>query len=109
MVKIIAKEEQSLLRRTLVKASVAFEGPTPARDSIREKLAQILKVPEEQVIVKKVKTQYGVQEAEVEAMVYPDIEDAKAVENKSLIAKHAKKEEPKEESSESAEDTEESA
>lgn len=100
MADIISKEEQPLLGRTLVQAKASFEGPTPARTTIRKEVAKALGEKEEHVIIKTINTGYGAQSALIEAAIYKKIEDAQAIEHKSLMGKHEKKEEPKEEAPE---------
>lgn len=97
MATIISKEERPLLGRTDVQASISFEGATPSRKDVRKDVAKALGEKIEHVIVKTIKTGYGGQSAHVEAAVYKNLDDAKALEHKSRMAKHEIKEEPKEE------------
>lgn len=95
MAQILSKEEQPLLGRTNVQVSISFQGATPARTTVRKEVAKALGEKEEHVYVKTITTHYGAQEAIVEAAIYKKVEDAKAVEHKSRMAKHEIKEEPK--------------
>ncbi|MBD3209628.1 hypothetical protein GF367_04405 [Candidatus Woesearchaeota archaeon] len=97
MAEILSKETQPLLGRTLIQARISFEGTTPDRMKVREDVAKAAGVPAKQLLVRTINTIYGKQEATVTGAVYENMDDAKAVEHKSLIAKHEKKEAPKEE------------
>ena len=103
MVEILNKEEQPLLGRTLLTARMAFEGATPGRKKVRTELAKAAKVKEEQLIVRSMKSGFGAQELNIDAAVYKKLDDAKAVEHKSLMAKHAPAEKPAEEGSDEKE------
>ncbi|MBW2983325.1 hypothetical protein KY327_03395 [Candidatus Woesearchaeota archaeon] len=107
MVEILNKEEQPLLGRTLLTARMAFEGATPDRKKVRVALAKAAKVKEEQLIVRSMKSGFGAQELDIDAAVYKKLDDAKAVEHKSLMAKHAPAEKPAEEGSEKEESADE--
>ena len=107
MAEIINKEEHKLLGRTNVTANISFEGATPARDKVRKEIAKALGEKEEHIIIKTIQNNYGKQEARVEAAIYKKIEDAKAVEHKSLIKKHIKEEPKKEEPKETSEEKKE--
>ncbi|MFP4524679.1 MAG: hypothetical protein ACLFO2_05240 [Candidatus Woesearchaeota archaeon] len=104
MVEILNKEEQPLLGRTLLTARMAFEGATPDRKKVRAELAKAAKVKEEQLIVRSMKSGFGERELDIDAAVYKKLDDAKAVEHKSLMAKHAPAEKPAEEASEEQKD-----
>jgi len=116
---IISKEEQPLLKRTVIKARIAFEGKTPSRQEVRRKLAKALKAKEELLIIKHIYTGFGERSAEIHAALYERLEDAKAVEHAKLLEKHVVKEEQQEEeaagekadqpSGESASDAQEAA
>jgi ribosomal protein S24E len=97
MAELINKEEHKLLGRTSITASISFEGATPARDKVRKEIAKLTGEKEDHVIIKKIKTHYGTQQALVEAAIYKNLDDAKLIENKSLIKKHSKEEAKKEE------------
>ncbi len=96
-INIVDKNEQKLLGRTLVRATLSYEGTTPSRKQVRAELSKALKEKEENVIVQHIYTSYGGNEADIHAAVYKNLEDAKAVEHKKLMEKHVVKEEKKEE------------
>lgn len=104
MAKIQNKEEQPLLGRTLIIATMNYEGKTPARKKVREEVAKAAGVKLEELIIRRITTTFGGGEIAIEAAIYKKAEDAKAIEHKSLIKKHEiKKEEPATEETEKAE------
>ena len=105
MAEIVSKEAQPLLGRTTFTATTSFEGVTPDRNTVRKDVAKALGEKEEHVIIKHINTSFGGGRAEIVGAIYKKHDDAAAVEHKSLMAKHAKKEEPKAE--EAAEETKE--
>ena len=102
-VEILTQEKEVLLGRTTITAKVGFEGTTPAREVIRKEVAKKAGVKTENLIIKRILTHFGGNNADIEAAVYDKLEDASAVEHKSLMAKHTKKEEPKAEEKPAAE------
>ena len=66
------KEEKPLLHRTDVRARVAYEGATPQRTQLRDKLESELKTTAKNVIVRRIATEFGNQAVVVEASVYKD-------------------------------------
>lgn len=105
MIEIISKEEQPLLGRTFVKATVGFSGVTPNRKDIRSKVAKETKTQLQKVIIRNIKAGFGEKTAHIDALLYKDVKDAEALETKKLMEKH-KIEEPKKEEA-SAEGSEE--
>ena len=106
MATITKKTSQPLLGRVEAQISTHFEGSTPSRAEIRKQAAKALGEKEEHVIVKHIKTSFGNQEATADIAVYKNVEDARAVEHKSRMAKHEKKEESPAEKQEPAEQKE---
>ena len=90
---IISKEQNKLLERTEVrfKAAHASEG-TPQRDAVREKLASMLKVAKERVIVDSMRSEFGRMETIGYAKVYDTKEAAVKYEREHILVRNKLKE-----------------
>ena len=90
---IISKDENELLERTEVrfKATHASEG-TPGRDAIREKLASMLSVQKERVIVDSMRSEFGRMETVGYAKVYKSKEAAVKYEREHILVRNKLKE-----------------
>ena len=94
--KILQKTESPLLSRTQVIASLDHTGkPTPSEIEITKKLVEQLKVKEEVIRIKKIKSKYGLGKSRIIAHIYKTKKDLDEVEPKSK-KKQDKKEESKE-------------
>jgi ribosomal protein S24E len=71
-IKILAKEEQRLLYRQLVKLEVEYDAEVPARTFLKEQIAKFLKVDQELVVVESINNKYGARKADVVVHVYTD-------------------------------------
>jgi small subunit ribosomal protein S24e len=92
-VEIVSKEENQLLERTEItfKATHMKEG-TPQRDTIREKIASLLKVPKERVVVDSMKSDFGRMETSGYAKVYKSKEAAMKFEREHILIRNKLKE-----------------
>ena len=90
---IISKDENQLLERTEVrfKATHAKEG-TPQREAVRDKLASLLKVPKERVVVDSMKSEFGRMETVGYAKVYKTKEAAGKYEREHILVRNKLKE-----------------
>jgi small subunit ribosomal protein S24e len=88
-VEIVSKDENLLLERIEVtfKAVHAKEG-TPQRDVIREKLASLLKVGKERVIVDSMSSEFGRMETFGYAKVYKSKEAAMRYEREHILIRN---------------------
>lgn len=93
----ILKEEKSALPRKELEAVLKFDQETPSRQSIKDEVAKKVKADEKLVIIKKIQTYFGVNEAKITAVVYDNEEAMKSLEFKKMIEKHNKPEPKKEE------------
>jgi len=96
--KIISQTEKPLLSRVNVKAEILFEKATPTNEEVRKQLASALKKDENLIVIKKIKTAYGLTQADVEAHVYDTVDAKVRVEPKPKKPKEGaapKKEEKK--------------
>ncbi len=103
-ISIVEERENAVLKRKEVRFKVEFEGATPSRKDVKEKLCHQLKAKPELVIVDELGQRYGLNEASGYAKIYSDA-DALKVELKHNIRRDkgekaekkekAKKETPK--------------
>ncbi|MDK2834301.1 MAG: small subunit ribosomal protein S24e, partial [Methanolobus sp.] len=68
--KITKDNTNALLNRREMNFSVTYEGPTPARSVIRGKIAAMLNVPLDLVVVHKMGNEFGKQALEAYVKIY---------------------------------------
>lgn len=90
--KIIEKKEQPVLGRVHITAVVGFEAATPSNADISKELSKQLKVEEGLVVVKHIYTEFGLHNADIEAVAYKNVESKTRY---TLIAKKVRKAEAK--------------
>lgn len=61
-IRILKDKDNALLNRRELDFIVKYEGSTPSRNDVRNKLAAMLNAPLELVVVQKMKTEYGMKE-----------------------------------------------
>lgn len=86
-IEIKEKKENKLLGRTEVKGKLVFEGATPSKEALKDRLAIELKGDKELMVVKEIYPRFSYQEADFLVYVYED----KAKKEKMEIKKKAKK------------------
>ncbi len=91
-IKITEKKAQVLLSRTKVHGIVGFEAATPSRPDLKKKVAEALKVAEQNVSVTLIDTAFGEKKAKFEAHVYSSPEDLKKFESSVVLARQGLKE-----------------
>lgn len=94
--KLIKKKEFPLLSRARASFWYSGGGATPSRKDLTEGVAKALKTKRENVIIKHIYPQYGVDGTKIIAHIYNDASKISEYEHKSLVGKH-KVEEKKEE------------
>ncbi len=101
---ITQQGKQPLLSRTEITGKITFQGATPSNEDLKKTIATKLKVDESLVVIKHIYTEFGSQEANIEAFAYDDkkvmaVLEKKAKKQKEKEAKAAEKakEAPKEE------------
>jgi len=101
-VKIVSTKENPLLKRKEVgfRVEQGPKGKTPARLEVKKELAAKLKVKEEMVFVKKMRTLTGTNIAVGVANAYETVEQAKFIEPEYIRKRNSPPEEPKEEANE---------
>jgi small subunit ribosomal protein S24e len=101
-VKILSKKENPLLKRREVQFKVEHgpRGKTPGRLELKKSLAAELKVSEELVFVKKMRTMTGTNTTVGEANAYETAAQAKLIEPEYILKRNSPPEKPKEEAKE---------
>jgi small subunit ribosomal protein S24e len=92
-VEIVSKNENELLERTEVRFKAAHlnEG-TPQRDAVRDKLASLLKVPKDRVVVDSMQSEFGKMETFGYAKVYKTKDAAIKYEREHILIRNKLKE-----------------
>ncbi|MDD2472764.1 MULTISPECIES: 30S ribosomal protein S24e [unclassified Methanoculleus] len=93
---ITRDQKNELLNRRELSFTLTFDGSTPSRKSIREKLAAMLNTDENLLVLDLERTRYGVMELCGRARIYDDEESKNSTERAYLL----KRGEPKPESEE---------
>lgn len=85
-IEIVSKFENKLLKRTEYIFKVNHEGSgTPSRKQIKEEIAKSLGVPAENLVIRKIRTPFGVNETLVDVIYYPDKELLLKIEPKHIL------------------------
>ena len=88
-IKIIKDKKNSLLNRRELDFIVIYEGSTPSRIDVRNKLAAMLNAPLELLVIQRIKTEYGMQESKGYAKLYEDADRMKQVEQEYVLKRNA--------------------
>jgi ribosomal protein S24E len=101
-VKIVSTKKNSLLKRKEVDFRVEQgpKGKTPERLEVKKAIAAELKINEDLVFIKKMKTMTGTTTAVGVANAYETVEQAKFIEPEYIRKRNSPPEEPKEEEQE---------
>ncbi|MHA1589908.1 MAG: 30S ribosomal protein S24e [Candidatus Njordarchaeales archaeon] len=88
-IELLSKFENKLLFRTEYKFKVVHEAQgTPSRKVIRENIAKLLNVPADLVVIRSIKTPFGVNESIVEAFVYEEKDKMLKIEPKHILIRN---------------------
>ncbi len=82
-----------LLKRREVYCRLTFEGKTPSRKEVRERIAGLMNAELERIVVDYIKTEFGKTEARCYVKIYDTVEDLKAIEEDHIIARNFAEEE----------------
>jgi small subunit ribosomal protein S24e len=77
-----------LLKRRELHLRVSFDGKTPSRAEIREKVAGIMNAEQNRLVIDYVKNEFGKREAKVYAKIYDSVEAMKAIEEKHILERN---------------------
>lgn len=87
-IRVESERYNPLLRRKEVHFRVSFNGKTPSRVEIREKVAGLMNVELKRVVLDYVKTEFGKREAKVYAKIYDTEEALKAIEDRHILERN---------------------
>ena len=88
-IKVVKDKKNSLLNRRELDFVVKYEGSTPSRNDVRNKLAAMLNAPLELLVLQRIKTEYGMQESKGYAKLYEDADRMKQVEQAYVLKRNA--------------------
>ena len=88
-IRILKDKKNALLNRRELDFIVKYEGSTPSRNDVKNKLAAMLNAPLELLVVQRIKTEYGMQEAKGYAKLYEDAARMKEVELVYVLKRNA--------------------
>ena len=88
-IRIIKDNKNSLLNRRELDFIVKYEGSTPSRNDVKNKLAAMLNAPLELLVIQRIKTEYGMQESKGYAKLYEDANRMKEVELEYVLKRNA--------------------
>ncbi|MGQ4891202.1 MAG: 30S ribosomal protein S24e [Candidatus Njordarchaeia archaeon] len=85
-IEIVSKYENKLLKRVeyIFKVNHDASG-TPSRKELKEEIVKQLGVPADQVVIRKIKTPFGVNESLVDVLYYYDKDTLMKVEPKHIL------------------------
>lgn len=87
-IRILKDKNNALLNRRELDFIVKYEGSTPSRNDVRNKLAAMLNAPLELVVVQRLKTEYGMQEGKGYAKIYENADRMKEVELEYVLKRN---------------------
>ncbi|MDW7732653.1 MAG: 30S ribosomal protein S24e [Methanolobus sp.] len=79
-IKIIKEKNNALLNRRELNLDIGFDGATPSRDQVRGRIAAMLNVPLELVIIQKMDNEFGKQAVNAYVKIYENTERMKQIE-----------------------------
>lgn len=86
---VVSEEYNALIKRREVLLKIQHVGKgTPSRSVIREAVAKFYNVNVDQVVVKKIETEYGWGVTNVHIHIYPSVEQAKLFEPEYVFKRH---------------------
>ena len=87
-INILKDKKNALLNRRELDFIVKYEGSTPSRSDVRNKLAAMLNAPLELLVIQRIKTEYGMQESKGYAKIYEDASRMKEVELEYVLKRN---------------------
>lgn len=87
-IKILKDKKNELLNRRELDFTVKYEGPTPSRNDVRNKLAAMLNAPVDLLVIQRIKTEYGMQEGKGYAKLYENADRMKAIELEHVLKRN---------------------
>ena len=105
--KILEKKENKLIDRIEISARLSFTGATPSMEQVKDSIASQMKAKADNILVKKIDTDYGYPSADVTAFIYGSAESMERFESrlgKKALEKIDKKQKSAEEAKKKAEE-----
>ncbi|MDI6888368.1 MAG: 30S ribosomal protein S24e [Methanocellales archaeon] len=90
-IKVIEKKTNPLLKRQEIWFDVHHEGPTPAREDVKNKLAAMLNAEPTLVIIERMRSEYGRRRAHGYAKLYKSKKQLDSIERAYIIQRNAPK------------------
>ncbi len=87
-VEIVSRRENPLLQREEIVVRVRFQGGTPSRKEVREAIAKELGKPIGNLFIRKIRTEYGKEEALVHVMAYSSRAFALMIEPEHIVRRN---------------------
>ncbi|MBI4139535.1 hypothetical protein HY483_01090 [Candidatus Woesearchaeota archaeon] len=84
---ITKEEENKFLERKEITGNLLYQGTTPSKIILTEEIAKRYNAEKNNVVIKNIKTKYGLQEGTISAVVYSN---EKAKKRSEPITKHQK-------------------
>lgn len=92
---INSNKTNNLLSRQELILLVNFKGSIPSRDEIKEKIAALLNKNKELIIIQKITSKFGIEEAECFAKIYSNKEKLEEIEQEYIKNRNKKEDEKK--------------
>ncbi|MDV0446219.1 hypothetical protein MsAg5_00470 [Methanosarcinaceae archaeon Ag5] len=86
---IVKDYQNKLLNRRELDFTIKYEGPTPSRIDVRQKLAALLNTDLDLTMVQKMESVYGLQEVRGYAKVYESADRMKQIEREYMMKRNA--------------------
>lgn len=87
-IRVESERYNPLLKRREINARISFNGKTPSRSEVREKIAGLMNVELSRIALDHIKTEFGKREARIYVKIYDSPEALKAIEEKHIIERN---------------------
>ncbi len=77
-----------LLKRRELHLRITFNGKTPSRKEVREKVAGLMNAELDRIVVDYIKTEFGKTEAKCYVKIYDTIDDLMSIEEEHIIVRN---------------------
>lgn len=87
-IEILEEDENPMLHRTDLRVEIQHEDATPERLSVRDSVAAMLNKDADEVVVRKLNTQFGMRKTVGEIRVYEDQKYAQEIEQAHMLERN---------------------
>ncbi len=87
-IRVESERYNPLLKRKELHLRVSFNGKTPSRAEIREKIAGLMNAEQNRLVIDYVKNEFGKREAKVYVKIYDSAEAMKAIEERHILERN---------------------